>query len=81
MQAQPIGDPSTAERQHDAVVLDLLLVEHDGLWSVDELKRLVGDAVSVEDALARLTALGLVHRLEDFVFATRSAAHVHKLAS
>ena len=78
MHSQPIGDPSIEDR--DSVILDLLLIEHDGIWSIDELKRLVGDAVGVEDALARLTALGLVHQLEEYVFASRAAAHVHKLA-
>jgi hypothetical protein len=79
MHSQVIGDPAHADR--DATILDLLLIEHDGLWSVDELKQLVGDAVGVEDAIARLSALGLIHRLEDFVFASRAAAHVHKLPS
>lgn len=81
MHAQPIGDPTTTDAQHDAVVLDLLLTEHDGLWSTSELQHLVGDAIGVEDSIARLHALGLVHRLEEFVFATRAAAHMHALPS
>jgi hypothetical protein len=80
MHSQPIGDPSLAERQHDAVILDLLLIEHDGIWSIDELKHQVGDPIGVEDAITRLGTLGLIHKLENFVFASRAAAHVHALA-
>lgn len=79
MHTNPIADPAHADR--DALVLDLLLIEHNGLWSIDELKHLVGDEPGVEDAIARLHALGLIHRLENYVFAGRAAAHVHKLAS
>lgn len=81
MHAQPIADPSTADGSYDSLVLDLLLIDHDGLWSVAELERMLGDTPAVADALARLHAVGLIHRLENYVFATRSAAHVHKLAS
>ena len=59
----------------------MLLIEHDGLWSVEEVERMLGDALAVTDALARLHAVGLIHRLENYVFATRSAAHINKLPS
>jgi hypothetical protein len=81
MQGQPIADPAEANGTCDSTVLDLLVLEHDGLWSVDELKRMLGDPTAVDDSLARLHGLGLVHRLDGFVCATRSAAHVHSLAS
>ena len=42
---------------------------------------MLGDDTSTDDSLARLHALGLVHRFDDFVCATRSAAHLHSLAS
>jgi hypothetical protein len=81
MHANPIADPSTQDGTHDAVILDLLLIEHDGLWSIDELERMVGDEVAVADALARLHALGLIHKIENLVCATRAAAHVHALTN
>lgn len=76
-----MADPIRDDAFWDATVLDLLLEEHPGVWSVDELKRLVGDSIAAEDAVTRLAALGLVHRGDDCVFATRAAAHMHKLAS
>jgi hypothetical protein len=81
MHPNPIADPETADGIYDRLVLDLLLIEHDGLWSIDEIERMLGHVPAVADALARLHAVGLIHRLENYVFATRSAAHVHKLAS
>jgi hypothetical protein len=78
MHSNPIGDPTLEDR--DTVVLDLLLIDHDGVWTIDELQHLVGDPIGVEDSIARLSALRLVHRLQDCVFATRAAAHMHKLA-
>lgn len=81
MHGQPIADPAREDGAYDSMVLDLLVVEHDGLWSVDELKRMLGDTSEIDDSLARLHGLGLVHRLGGFVCATRSAAHIHLLAS
>lgn len=81
MHDQPIADPADADGTTDFTVLDLLVVAHDGLWSVDELKQLIGDPTAVDDSLARLHGLGLVHRLDGFVCATRGAAHVHSLVS
>ena len=81
MQDQPIADAAEADGTYDSTVLDLLVHEHDGLWSVDELKRMLGDATTVDDSLARLHGLGLVHRFDGFVCATRGAVHVHSLVS
>ena len=81
MHTQPIGHPSTADAQLDARILDLLVHDHIGLWSIDELQQLMDSPIAVEDSLARLHALGLIHRLESYVFASRAAAHVHRLPS
>jgi hypothetical protein len=81
MHTNPIADPATADGTIDTAILDLLLIEHDGLWSTDELERMLGDAIAVTDALARLHALGLIHQIENLVCATRAAAHMHELAS
>lgn len=72
-----------------AVILDLLLGQHPGLLHVDELMRMyAGGSIEyvrarpiVEDALSELLSSGLVHRLEDFVFVSRSALRVRVLAS
>lgn len=57
-----------------------LLASTTGSGAISELKQLMGDAVEVEDALTRLLGLGLIHKVEDCVFATRATVHVHKLA-
>ncbi len=76
MHDQPIADRPPTDGVRDLLVLDMLVNEHAGLWTIDELKRMYGDPTAVEDVLARLAGLGLVHRIEDCVFATRAAAHV-----
>lgn len=82
MHAQPNPThPSTEDTAYDALVLDLLLIEHDGLWSIAELQQMLGNEPAVEDTLARLHGLGLIHRIENLVCATRAAAHLHALAS
>jgi hypothetical protein len=81
MHHQPMADPVRDDAHWDATILDLLLDEHPGLWSIHELQQLGGDALAVADSLQRLQALGLIHRVNDCVFATRAAAHMHSLAS
>jgi hypothetical protein len=49
------------------------------LWSFEELVREIGDEVVVQDALAHLNASGLIHRLEQFVFATRAATRLDEI--
>jgi hypothetical protein len=78
MQAQPVGNDR--EEHLENVVLALLLDPHlPVLWSIDELARQLGDATDAADAVAHLRAAGLVHRCQDFVFATRAAAHFSRL--
>jgi len=48
-------------------------------WSLDEVARELGDSVRATDALNRLHAAGLVHRIGDFVFAARPALHAARL--
>ncbi len=80
MHNHPMTTPAPDDAQWDTRVLDWLVLEHQGLWSIDELRQLGGDGPAVDDALARLQALGLIHKVEDCVFATRAAAHMHQLA-
>jgi hypothetical protein len=63
----------------DEAIMGLLLIDHPGLWSVGEVERSTGDPIATKESLDRLVAVGLVHRLEDFVLATRSAARAGEL--
>jgi predicted ArsR family transcriptional regulator len=72
-------DCTSDDASTDACVLELLLDDHPGLWSVDEVSRMLGDPVAARDALDRLTAAGLVHRCDGYAFASRAAAHSHAL--
>jgi hypothetical protein len=70
--------PADAEAEADATVLDLL-TETARLWSLAELGRAVGDNLTATDAVARLHAAGLAHRLGDFVFSSRAAERATQL--
>jgi hypothetical protein len=61
--------------QAEAVILSMLLNPDGGcIWSVEELVReLSSSRLQVEDGLAGLQGAGLVHRVDEFVFATRAA--------
>ena len=69
------------------VLLDLLVCEHTGLWSLPELDRALnpgGDRppeAHVEDLVADLYAAGLVHRCGEFVCATRAATAAQRIDS
>jgi hypothetical protein len=66
--------PAQDDARVDGAILGLLLAaDAHGLWSVDELTRQIGDRVATVDSLARLYGAGLIHRIGDFVFATRAA--------
>jgi predicted transcriptional regulator len=64
----------------DATVLDALLESGaQRPWSVDEIARVIGDPVAAADSLARLFRAGLIHRLDNFVFASRAALHADEV--
>lgn len=69
------------DRQADGAILGLLLnFEAGSMWSVEEVvARLSASRVEVIDGLASLHAAGLIHRLGDFVFATRAASSFDRL--
>lgn len=79
MQAQDMASPAEADDQVDSAILGLLL-DSPALWSVQEIERQLDDPIAAADGLARLHRAGLIHRLDGFVFATRSAAHAADLA-
>jgi hypothetical protein len=78
MHQKPSSDVAEREAHTDRVILGLLL--HEGSerpWSVAEMALEVGD--EAEDGLARLHAVGLVHRVETFVWASRAAVAAHAM--
>ncbi len=65
----------------EGAILGLLLnFEAGSIWSVEEVVgQLSASRLEVIDGLASLQAAGLIHRLDDFVFATRAASHFDRL--
>jgi len=60
-------------------VILLLLCESSFPWSVDEIAPELQDESRVADGVRRLTEAGLVHRLDDFVFPTRTARRADEI--
>lgn len=60
-------------------MLDFMLCGSDHPWSVAAIARELGNEPDAHDAVARLTGSGLVHRLDDFVFPTRTARRAEEL--
>jgi hypothetical protein len=94
MHCKPIPglDPGTADEAFDLALLDLLLIDRPGLWSLAELSRSMSSSSQAvdgnepsthetEDAIERLFAAGLIHRIGSFVFASRAADAAQRLAS
>jgi hypothetical protein len=82
MRDQRSGMPRVERRSEDVqfVVLALLLdPEWPGPWSLAELAREVGCEITTADAVVRLRAAGLVHRVEGLVFAARPAVRFCQL--
>ncbi|HEY6780795.1 MAG TPA: hypothetical protein VI111_07570 [Thermoleophilaceae bacterium] len=91
-QPNPADTVGTAEDSFDEALLGLLIHDHSGLWSITELSRSLtssaqtagGGALPIhdtEDAIERLYAAGLIHRIGNYVFATRAAHTAQRLAS
>jgi hypothetical protein len=81
MQDQPTPRSVAEEFDYaERIVLDILLEpDFHGIWTVQEVARAFGDEVRAADAIAGLRRAGLVHRCDDFVFATRPAARCAQL--
>jgi hypothetical protein len=69
------------EKQAEGAILGLLLnFDAGSIWSVEEVARQLSSArLEVIDGLASLQAAGLIHRVGDFVFATRAASSFDRL--
>ncbi len=72
-------------------LLGLVVDDRPGLWSLAELDRYLTPSrdtpagtepnrASVEDAVEDLYAAGLIHRVGQFVFATRAALEAERIA-
>jgi hypothetical protein len=64
----------------DKAIIDLLIdpaVQRP--WAVEEIAREIGDTIETVDSLARLAGAGLIHRLDDFAWASRAALHSERL--
>jgi hypothetical protein len=68
-----------SEEEIDNTVVSFLLDKPSWPWSLDEIARELGDRPDAEDAVARLTGTGLVHRMGDFAFPTRSLRRASEL--
>jgi hypothetical protein len=82
MQDESIRDAARAVEVEDHALLQLLLEEGHVVWSITELSSALnprGTSVAAVDAVTRLEADGLVHRVGDFVFASRAASRAWRL--
>jgi hypothetical protein len=71
---KPTLSPAEHEQNADGtILLWLILDDAQRPWSVDEITREYGDHGDAIDALARLHGVGLIHRMGEFVWATRAA--------
>jgi hypothetical protein len=78
MHDQPTPSPGERMDRADQVLLATLTADHSHRpWSVDELSRQAGRETT--DGLNRLAGDGLIHRLGDFVWATRAAVRAEEL--
>jgi hypothetical protein len=68
-----------SEDEIDNTVVSFLLDKPSWPWSLEEIARELGDRPDAEDAVARLTGTGLVHRIGDFAFPTRSLRRASEL--
>ena len=76
---QPSQDTPSAEHS-ELVVLTLLLDDTTpAVWSIQELASELCDPLGATDAVASLHGARLVHRCEQFVFATRAAWRFSRL--
>lgn len=80
---EPEATDPTPKVSQDAVESSILAHltcdNHQRPISVDELIRDYHDRIVTEDAIANLHRDGLIHRLGDFVFATRAAVRAEEI--
>jgi hypothetical protein len=79
MQDQPNETVEEQGRRTEQTILTLVLSGGQSIWSVEELVSEIGRRLDAVDSVAALQAAGLVHRCQDFVFATRAALRFDEL--
>lgn len=83
MQEQRIQDERSAtgrsDDEIDNTVIGFVLDSGSWPWSLEEIARELGDKADAEDAIARLAGAGLIHRLGDFAFPSRSLRRANEL--
>jgi hypothetical protein len=77
---EALHDPAETERNTDATILSLMLLEAPSWpWSIEELGRELANPNAARNAVSRLVEHGLAHRMGDFVFPTRTARRAAEL--
>jgi hypothetical protein len=72
--------PAQREQHIDMLILKMLLDKHaQRPWTVEEIERELDIPEEASDSLGRLARAGLIHRLDGFVFASRTAIRAHAL--
>lgn len=70
-----------SEESRDKCVLTILTDDGGWPWTVDEIGRELHSSLDAADAVARLVAAGLVHRLGEFVFPSRAGRRAEQIAA
>jgi hypothetical protein len=69
-----------SEELRDNGVLNLMFCDSLSYpWSMDEFAREIGNRLAVEDSVRRLAETGLVHRLGEYIWPTRTARRANQL--
>lgn len=71
--------PHRQFHRNEMVVLDFLFDEDERPKSIKEIVREVGSLVIAADALDALHRSGIIHRVGDFVFVTRSSSRFNQI--
>jgi hypothetical protein len=73
-QRESLHDPCVAERHTDNTILGLMFNDASSWpWSVEEIGRELANPNEAQNSVCRLQEHGLVHRIGDFVWPTRTA--------
>jgi hypothetical protein len=81
MQDETSREGMPERRDARGAVLGLLLNDEDQRpWLAREIELEIGDRIATVDAITQLHAEGLAHRVGEFVFATRAAVNMERIA-
>lgn len=72
-------DPAPRDPTDHAILHLLLAPDAQRPWSRGELTLEIGDELDVTDSLARLRSAGLIHRCDEFAWASRAALEAERL--